>query len=151
VRSARRPHAGRRIGVLVALTGLAAGLSACSTSDAQSLARQACAHVQRSVQAWERSTRPGTPARTVSQLQKQAAAELRAALPLAARANSADGSWNSLMTTISEGATVDESHLVPALHGECVEATTNQNVNPQSPGNPQPPNTENVNPQSPGG
>jgi hypothetical protein len=39
------------------------------------------------------------------------------------------------MTTISEGATVDEGHLVPSLRAQCVVATANQNVNPQSPGN----------------
>ena len=61
--------------------------------------------------------------------------QLRAALPLAAAANSDDGSWNSLMTTISEGATVDEGHLVPALQAQCVVADTNPNVNPQNPAN----------------
>jgi hypothetical protein len=55
------------------------------------------------------------------------------------------------MTTISEIATVDESHLIPSLRAQCVVANSNQNVNPQSPANPHPPNTANVNPQSPGG
>ena len=36
------------------------------------------------------------------------------------------------MTTISEGATVDEGHLVPALRAQCVVADTNPNVNPQN-------------------
>ncbi len=53
---------------------------------------------------------------------------------MAAAANSDDGSWNALMTTISEGATVDEGHLVPSLRAQCVVANANQNVNPQSPG-----------------
>jgi hypothetical protein len=39
------------------------------------------------------------------------------------------------MTTISEGATVDEAHLVPALKGQCKAIITNVNVNPQPPGN----------------
>ena len=39
------------------------------------------------------------------------------------------------MTTISEGATVDEGHLVPSLRAQCVVADANQNVNPQTPGN----------------
>ncbi len=59
--------------------------------------------------------------------------QLRVALPLAAAANSDDGSWNSLMTTISEISTVDEGHLVPALRAQCVVADSNPNVNPQSP------------------
>ena len=37
---------------------------------------------------------------------------------------------NSLMTTISEGATVDEAHLIPALKGQCAVVDTNVNVNP---------------------
>jgi hypothetical protein len=37
------------------------------------------------------------------------------------------------MTTISEGANVDEGHLVPALRAQCVVANSNPNVNPQSP------------------
>jgi hypothetical protein len=38
-----------------------------------------------------------------------------------------------LMTTISEGATIDEGHLVPALRAQCVVANSNPNINPQSP------------------
>jgi len=64
------------------------------------------------------------------------------------------------MTTISEEATVDEGHLVPALKAQCIQADTNLNVNPQNVnpqnGNPQTPttgtpNTANVNPQGPVG
>jgi hypothetical protein len=53
---------------------------------------------------------------------------------LAAAANSDDGSWNALMTTISEGATIDEGHLVPSLRAQCVVANANANVNPQNAG-----------------
>ena len=77
---------------------------------------------------------PGRHARRrrSAHLQTKADQQLRAALPLAAAANSDDGSWNSLMTTISEIATVDEGHLVPSLQAQCVVADSNQNVNPQS-------------------
>jgi hypothetical protein len=130
-------------------------LSGCSSQSGQSLAQQACTHVHRSVQDFVLSTKTGTPAATVAQLQQSAARELREALPLAAAANSADGSWNSLMTTISEGSTVDESHLVPALRAQCTLANSNVNVNPQNGnprnGNPQNGNTQNINPQSPAG
>ena len=52
------------------------------------------------------------------------------------------------MTTISEGATVDEGHLVPALRAQCVVADTNPNVNPQIPGNSGNSTTpQNVNPE----
>jgi hypothetical protein len=52
---------------------------------------------------------------------------------LAAAANSDDGTWNSLMTTISEIGTIDEGHLVPSLRATCKVADSNQNINPQSP------------------
>ena len=94
-------------------------------------------------------------AAAVAQLRRQADAELRAALPLAAAANSDDGSWNALMTTISESATVDETHLIPSLKAQCVQANANLNVNPQNVnpqnGNPQNGNTQNVNPQGSAG
>lgn len=110
------------------------GLAACtSAADGQALAQQACTHVHRSVAEWVDSLRAGTPAATAAGLQRDAEGQLRLALPLAAAANSDDGSWNSLMTTISEIATVDEGHLVPALQAQCVLADSNPNVNPQNP------------------
>ncbi len=145
MRRARRPLAIRALTVLALTAGTAVGLSACSTQDGQDLAQQACVHVQRSVTAYLRAVRPGTSAAAAAQLQKEADQQLRAALPLAAAANSDDGSWNALMTTISEGATVDEGHLVPSLRAQCVVANANANINPQSPtGNSTP---QNVNPK----
>jgi hypothetical protein len=115
------------------VAGAALGLSGCSSSaDGQALAQQACVHVHRSVEDYERSVVAGTPPATVAALQKDAASELGEALPLAARANSDDGSWNSLMTTISQGANIGEANLVPALKAQCVVANTNPNVNPQN-------------------
>ena len=108
----------------------------------QALAQQACVHVHRSVVDYERSVAPGTSAAGVAEFQKEAAQELRVALPLAAQANSDDGSWNSLMTTISESADIDEGHLLPSLKAQCVVANTNVNVNPQN---------VNPNPASPAG
>lgn len=130
------------------------GLAACSSvQDGQALAQQACVHVNRSVVDWVDSQRAGTPAATTAALQQRAEQQLRLALPLAAAANSDDGTWNSLMTTISEIGTVDEGHLVPALHAQCVLADSSQNVNPQSPngnsggGRHNTPPTANVNPK----
>jgi hypothetical protein len=120
----------------VLLVGVPLGLAACSSvQDGQALAQQACVHVNRSVSDWVHSQSAGMPAATVATLQQRAEQQLRLALPLAAAANSDDGTWNSLMTTISEIETVDEGHLVPALHAQCVLADSNQNVNPQNPGN----------------
>jgi hypothetical protein len=116
----------------VAGVGAALVLSGCGLQTGQDLAQQACSHVRLSVQDYTRSTHPGTDAATVALLQAKAENQLRAALPLAASANSKDGSWNSLMTTISEGANIDEAHLIPALKAQCLVANTNQNVNPSS-------------------
>ena len=110
-------------------------LSACGQQEGQSLAQQACVHVDRSVRDFELSTQSDVTASRASHLRSEASAELRAALPLAADATSDNGLLNSLMTTISEGATVDEAHLLPALEGQCKSVNTNINVNPQAPGN----------------
>jgi hypothetical protein len=158
VRRAGRPAALRVVAV-VALAGAAAlGLSACSSQGGQDLAQQACVHVKLSVADYQRAVSPSTSPTAAAQLQKEADQELRDALPLAAAANSADGSWNSLMTTISEGANVDEGHLVPALRAQCVVANSNPNVNPQSPssnsgtgGNTTQPQNVNPEPASPAG
>jgi len=139
----------------VLLVIVPACVAACSSvQDGQALAQQACVHVNRSVTDWVDSQRPGTPATTAAALRQRAEQQLRLALPLAAAANSDDGTWNSLMTTISEIETVDESHLVPALRATCAHADTNQNVNPQTPngnsgagGHRNSPPTANVNPK----
>ena len=133
------------------VAGTALGLSACSNQGGQDLAQQACVHVYRSVTDYLRATRGGTPPAAAAQLQREADQELRAALPLAAAANSDDGSWNALMTTISEGATVDEGHLVPSLRAQCVVANANANVNPQSPTGNTTPQNVNPEPASPAG
>lgn len=118
----------------VLILSLPVALAACSSvQDGQALAQQACVHVNRSVGEWVDSQRTGTPPATVAALQQRAEEQLRLALPLAAAANSDDGTWNSLMTTISEIGTIDEGHLVPALHAQCVLADSNENVNPQNP------------------
>jgi hypothetical protein len=114
------------------LVGTMLSLSACGGSGGQALAQKACGYVKVSLHDMAESRLPGESAAEAQKYQNRADLELRDALPLAADANSADGSWNSLMTTISEGATVDESHLVPALKAQCEVANTNINVNPQN-------------------
>ncbi len=104
-------------------------LSACGDGG-QDLAVEACVHVKLSVRYFEQSTKTNVSLTEATRLRTKADAELRTALPLAAEATSADGSMNSLMTTISESATVDEAHLIPALKGQCAAVDTNVNVNP---------------------
>lgn len=134
----RRPLSrGRRslIGLGATAVGAVLCLSACGQQSGEALARQACTHVDLSVRDYELSTETNISTSTAAALRMKADAELRAALPLAAAATSDNGNLNALMTTISEGATVDEAHLVPALKGQCKSISTNVNVNPQSPGN----------------
>jgi hypothetical protein len=146
----RRVRAGAVLLVIVPVV-----LAACSSvHDGAALAQQACVHVNRSVTDWVDSQRAGTSAATAASLRQRAEQQLRLALPLAAAANSDDGTWNSLMTTISEIESVDEAHLVPALHAQCVLADSNQNINPQNPigesgsgGSHNSPPTANVNPK----
>jgi hypothetical protein len=132
----RRPLlSGRRYLFGGAAMGALLLLSGCGEQSGVDLARQACVHVKLSVRDFELSAEPNTAATESARLRAKASAELRIALPLAADATSADGSMNSLMTTISEGATVDEAHLVPALKGQCAQVNTNVNVNPDPGGN----------------
>jgi hypothetical protein len=154
MRRARRTGAGRVVGVVAVAAGTVVGVSACGNGNGQALAEQACVHVHRSVTDYLRSTRADMSPATSAQLVKRADRELRAALPLAAQANSADGSWNALMTTISEISIVDEGHLLPSLQAQCVVADSNPNVNPQNPGgggNGTTPQNVNPKPASPSG
>ena len=137
----------RLLSLSAIIVGVTFGFSACSTMSGADLARQACVHVNRSLRDYALSSRPGTSAALVAQLRNKADGELHIALPFAAQANSADGSWNSLMTTIAEVGTVDEGHLVPALRAQCVLADTKVNVQ----NNPQNVNPQNANPQGPSG
>jgi hypothetical protein len=121
---------------VLALAGGVA-LSACSSSGGQALAQQACVHVKDSVSDYERAGVAGTPPAQVAALQMKAAQQLRAALPLAAAANSDDGTWNALMTVLSESSDIDEGHLLPSLKAQCVVANSSVNVNPQN-ANPNP-------------
>ncbi|HEX3796191.1 MAG TPA: hypothetical protein VHV57_16990 [Acidimicrobiales bacterium] len=127
--------------------GASLTLSACGQQSGLGLARKACTHVAVSIRAFEQSQQSGTNSAMAARLRVKADNELRAALALAASANSDDGSWNTLMTTLSEISTVDETHLIPALKAQCAVANANQNVNPENPQAPSGP-TKNVNPQN---
>ena len=107
---------------LAMAVGGALGLSACSGGGGQALAQQACVHVHRSVAEWRQSLAPGLTTAQVTAMRNKADRELLAAMPLAAAATSADGSWNSLQTAISENSTIDEGHLVPSLEAQCAVA-----------------------------
>lgn len=101
-------------------------LAACGNGGT-ALARQACGLVDQSVALLGRASHAPTSALATTD-QQRAYNDLRRALPIAASANSADGEWNALMTTISESARVPEQHLVAALRSQCQLAFS---ANPQ--------------------
>jgi hypothetical protein len=105
------------VAVLVAVGLL---VSACSNSGL-SLARQACTHVDRSIRLYARAEHD-TDATTARREQTEATAQLEEALPLAAAANSANPTWNPLMTTLQEIGRMSESNLIPALEAQCAAA-----------------------------
>ncbi len=91
-------------------------LTGCS-SQASSLASQACAHVERGL-AMERKASSATGARATL-LKAEALDQVRAALPLAALAAGEDTSWQALEATLSESSRVPLSNLVTALSDQC--------------------------------
>jgi hypothetical protein len=117
---------GRRAGAALALgsvLALAALLSGCSQQDALGLARQACAHVAKSVRLYDEGLTSPVHATARKELQ-EANDQLQDAEPLAAAATSDNGEWNALMTTLQEIGRVDEAHLLVALKAQCAVANT---------------------------
>ncbi len=103
-----------------AVVVVAAGLtiSACGHGSALSYANDSCHHVESSIKLFNASTH--APSQSLANLDRSNAyRQLRLALPLAARANSANGQWDALMTTVSESSRVGESHLIHALGDQC--------------------------------
>lgn len=103
-------------------------MSACSNGGA-SLAQQACVHVDASIKLYTRAEHDTNQA-TAARNAERAIADLEAAEPLAARANSADPAYNPLMTTLQEIGRTSESNLIPALKAQCEAA---MNPTSQSP------------------
>jgi hypothetical protein len=133
-----------------AVVPLAAVITTCSCllagcgQSGQGFAQMACRHVAKSITLYRSSLHD--PATTADREQQQAYAQLRDALPLAAAANSDNGQWNALMTTISESARVSESHLIVALQAQCAAVQ-----NPQAYQAPPPSSPSNSTDTSPSG
>lgn len=102
------------------VVGLGTALSACGNSGT-ALAKQACAHVDRSLTLLAESARRAD-ASSSSTLQQEAYLQLRQALPIAAEAAYNDGQWQALMTTVAESNRVPETTLVGALEAQCHQA-----------------------------
>ncbi len=105
---------------MIIVIGLGATLSACG-NDGTALAKQACGHIDRSLELLKESGRQADAA-TSAQLANQAYDQLRQALPIAAQAAYHDGEWQALMTTVSESNRVPETTLITALQAQCQQA-----------------------------
>jgi hypothetical protein len=112
-----RPAAG-----IVVVVGLGLGLTSCANSG-QSLARQACVYVHRSIGLLGQAKTDSDPTRADA-LEAQAETQLRTALPIAAEAAYDDGQWQALMTTLSESNRVPAANLMPALSQQCAAANS---------------------------
>ena len=99
--------------------------ASCGSAAATGEAKQACARIDRSLKTFERAQAATSPA-LKAQLTADAQAQLLSSLSLAAQATSSDGSFNALMTTVSEANRVPEQYLVPALRRQCkvIESNT---------------------------
>jgi hypothetical protein len=109
--------------LLAAIAG--ALLSACGGGQDSSQGRQACADVTKSISLYDQSLRAATSARSKA-LVAEATAELRLALPLAASADTNDGTWQPLEATLSESNRfgsgphdLNEGQLTTALSSQC--------------------------------
>lgn len=108
----------RLLAALVAVTiGCGALLAGCSSQDAAPLAQQACADVEKGIQAENQASAAG-PARA-SLLSTEALTQIRAAVPFAAEAAGDDTTWQALEATLSESNRVPLHYLLPALSAQC--------------------------------
>ena len=114
----------RRLGVVSSLLAAGVLLSACGTGSAVAQARTSCRFVERALTLQARSNEMGLSASARAALRGRAMSELLKAGPSAAAATSSDGSWNALMTTISEAQRVPLENLVPALTRLCQVANS---------------------------
>ncbi|MEI6453101.1 MAG: hypothetical protein WCO31_00740 [Actinomycetes bacterium] len=102
---------------VLALVVAGSGLSACA-GNASALARRSCHEVDRAISAYKSAQLESSP---MAKQQKLAEAShfLTIAQGYAADATSSDGSWNALMTTISESAHVGIEKVIPSLTANC--------------------------------
>ena len=113
-----------RLAIPAALVAASLALSACGSGGATTNARTACKKVDRSLAIYKKATSAPIPANS-DELQNQSQALLLSALGDAARATSADGSFNALMTTLSEATRVPEGLLVASLSRQCKVVLSN--------------------------
>jgi hypothetical protein len=103
-----------------ALVTLGLVASACGSSGGEHLAAEACGHVASYLTLIERSaTAASAHPSEAAKLQSEAIAQLRQALPLAARASFRNKRWEALNFTLSESGKVNPDTLAYALSRQC--------------------------------
>ncbi len=113
-----RRRAPRLVATAAVCVAAALGLGGCANAHALALVRQACTHVDRSLDLYKKSTTDVSPA-TQQADSTSALIQLRDALPLAATAAGENAQWQAFMTTLSESSRVPEADLVIALTQQC--------------------------------
>jgi hypothetical protein len=115
-----RARLGRIVAGAVAMLVAGSALTACAASSGD-LARSSCAHVNASIDLYERAQHSNDPA-AAKALTAKAYIELLTAIPIAAQAAYHDIQWESLSATLSEANRVPESELLPSLRAQCQNA-----------------------------
>jgi type IV pilus biogenesis protein CpaD/CtpE len=82
-------------------------------------ARQACGFAQQGIALIEKSQQPGIAPVEADHLLRQARSAFIRGVGHAARATSANGRWNSLMTTLQLSRHGSVTHVVPTLTRQC--------------------------------
>ena len=111
----------RPLTVVVTIFFASITLAACGSSDGLADARRACVKVERALAIERAADAPGVPSAHQAQLHAQAMTVVLSATGDAARANSSNGSWNALMTSISQAGQVPLIYLEPTLSSQCDE------------------------------
>lgn len=102
--------------VAIGLSGLV--LSGCGR-DGLGDARQACSIAQTGIRAFDASTKPDVTASQREVLLAQTRSAFVKAMGYAARANSANGRWNALMTSLQTSRRVPVTYVVPTIRRQC--------------------------------
>jgi hypothetical protein len=114
----------RRFSVIATLAVASVAISSCGTGGAVADARTSCKSVDRAIALQQQSDASGISASRRTTLRQDAMSALLKATPSAAAATSIDGSWNALMTTISEAERVPMENLIPSLTRLCKVANS---------------------------
>lgn len=109
------------LGIVLGVLSSCTLLAACGNYQGNSLAREACSHVDRSIHLYREAEGAGSGV-VIAEDRQKALVQLRIALPLASIAAGEAGTWEGLEATLSESNRVPEGRLIPALTDQCTAA-----------------------------